>query len=164
MGPMPPADDGPEVVNGITFTPLPPSSDFPGVRLWGATCIECGDKETVAPGMVEAARDGALARFRTPPPWSGWICTNCDRRRLATFGLRTGEQPEIGTRGWYATAPRWDRHGVVDSILRLLVQEVITRTKAVELLRYATEVWSRSVLQGMVPAPTAPWDHLNWAP
>ena len=72
-----------------------------------------------------------------------------------------GEQPEIGTREWYAGAPRWDRRGVVDSILRLLEQEAITRTKAVEMLRYAMDVaWQASTRL----VPPAPWDDLNWCP
>jgi hypothetical protein len=69
--------------------------------------------------------------------------------------------PEIGTLDWYRTAPQWDQRGVVHSILRLLEQQAITRTKAVELLRYATEVaWQGRTM----PAPKAPWDDLNWAP
>jgi hypothetical protein len=166
---------------------------------WSARCKVCGETKRVTKGTVDVVRDGTIGRYRlatmkTPLPWDGWVCADCDaeerrrqvveeekravdsaveaRRAKTKFETRGGPiygvpippadaEPEIGTLEWYRTAPQWDQRGVVHSILRLLEQEVITRAKAVELLRYATEVgWQGSTM----PPPPAPWNDLNWAP
>jgi hypothetical protein len=67
-------------------------------------------------------------------------------------------EPEIGTMGWYRNAPQWAHRGVVHSIFRLLEQQAITRTKAVELLRYASVIRRG----GRDEPPRAPWSDLNW--
>jgi len=63
---------------------------------------------------------------------------------------------EIGSHGWWHGEARWALNGIYDSILRLLEQGCITRSKARELVMYATVFPSRE------PPPKAPWDELDW--
>ena len=64
----------------------------------------------------------------------------------------------IGSDGWYRGEARYTVGGTVDCILRLLEQGSITRSKARELVAYAT---------GDAPhrkdgLPEAPWAELRW--
>ena len=71
---------------------------------------------------------------------------------------------------WWQTSPTWLARGVVDTILRLLEQEEITRSRARELIRDAmcdrggehdSSQDCRKLNQDRCPA--MPWDKLNWA-
>jgi len=63
-------------------------------------------------------------------------------------------------RAWMASAPAFGHRGVIETILRLLEQEAITRRKAVELV----EAWSRLTAgQEVADADLrAPWETVTW--
>lgn len=67
-----------------------------------------------------------------------------------------------GTEEWWESAPVWGARGIVDTVLRLLEQEEITRSKAREILE---DYFGKK--PGDVPhvpwVPRAPWDKLNWS-
>jgi hypothetical protein len=73
-------------------------------------------------------------------------------------------EPVIGSREWWLVAHLFSLRGPVDSVLRLLEQQEITRGKARELLFYAARVtggfWMKPAPQET--PPDAPWDKLNW--
>lgn len=62
-----------------------------------------------------------------------------------------------GTIEWWTQPPLWTR-GPVDSVLRLLQQDAITRSKARELLAY---VFAGCPHRDQ-PPPPAPWEELDW--
>jgi hypothetical protein len=70
------------------------------------------------------------------------------------------EVSHMQTRDWMQTAPAFGHRGVVDTILRLLETEQITRRKAVELV----EAWYRlSLGQSVDDADLrAPWEAVTW--
>lgn len=63
-----------------------------------------------------------------------------------------------GSLEWWKGAPITGAHGVFDSILRLLELGAISRSKCMELQRYAERF---SALRGE-PVPRAPWEELQW--
>ena len=60
---------------------------------------------------------------------------------------------QIGTKRWLCGTPLWGARGVIDTVLRLLEQEEITRSKARELIEAA---WNGKEIQDVS------WDKLNW--
>lgn len=74
-------------------------------------------------------------------------------------------EPEIGSREWWLVAGLFALRGPVDTILRLLEQQEITRTKARELLFYTARVtgghWMKPAPEEALP--DAPWAKLNWS-
>ena len=68
--------------------------------------------------------------------------------------------PEIGSGRWYTWETRYGPRGVLDSVLRLLEQRLVSRSKARELLEYAVD--GRFNRAGH--APSAPWASLDWGP
>lgn len=66
----------------------------------------------------------------------------------------------IGTQAWWLSADLWGRHGIIESVLRLLEQERISRAKALELIQDAVRYRSQAV--PLTVTPVAPWDELNW--
>lgn len=74
--------------------------------------------------------------------------------RATTQGARMNP----GTLEWWKRAPLTGARGVFDSILRLLEVGAISRSKCMELQRYAERF---SALRGE-PPPRAPWGDLHW--
>ena len=74
-------------------------------------------------------------------------------------------EPVIGTREWWLVASLFSLRGPVESTLRLLEQQEITRAEARELLFYAARVtggfWMKPAPEESLP--DAPWDKLNWS-
>jgi len=68
------------------------------------------------------------------------------------------DKHSIGTEAWYRGEARYAVLGTVDCILRLLEQGAVTRSKARELVAYATGDAS----QRKDGLPEAPWDDLYW--
>lgn len=64
-----------------------------------------------------------------------------------------------GTRGWALGETRWGYKGVMDHVLSMLEQELITRRKAEELIRELTQPGGPSVKY-----MDAPWRKIKWAP
>lgn len=69
-----------------------------------------------------------------------------------------GARMNPGTLEWWKRAPLTGARGVFDSILRLLEVGAISRSKCMELQRYAERF---SALRGEQP-PRAPWGDLHW--
>lgn len=71
-------------------------------------------------------------------------------------------EPLIGSPQWWANGPYRIR-GPADSILRLLEQQEISRSKAREMLAWAEHTrWGTAKLKTHGPHPVAAWDKLNW--
>jgi hypothetical protein len=68
----------------------------------------------------------------------------------------------MGSIEWWQQTHRWGLRGTVDTVLRLLEQEEISRKKAGELLVYAEMVPGYPPMM-CPPPPNAPWNKLNWA-
>lgn len=71
---------------------------------------------------------------------------------------------EIGTFKWWDSPPFAFR-GPIDTILRLLEQQEITRAKARELLVFLDSVRHRTRRSRIArrPSPLVPWNKLNWS-
>lgn len=71
---------------------------------------------------------------------------------------------EVGSLPWWQTQYLFSLRGPVDSILRLLEQQEITRAKARELIFYVARVigghWMQPAPEEGVPR--APWGKLDW--
>ncbi len=67
---------------------------------------------------------------------------------------------KIGSVQWFQMTPTFSARGVIETILRLLEQQVITRRKALELIQFATI----GRLDTEAQPPPAPWEEQNWAP
>ena len=67
---------------------------------------------------------------------------------------------EIGSEAWWQKTPMDGPHGVLDTILRLLEQEEITRAKAIELIEFSYGAYI--AYEGAPEYPIAPWDKVNW--
>lgn len=72
------------------------------------------------------------------------------------------DEPAPGTLRWWGYGPYRIR-GTVDSILRLLEQQEISRSKAREMLEWAECTrWGTVRLLAHGAQPSAPWEKLNW--
>jgi hypothetical protein len=65
---------------------------------------------------------------------------------------------EIGSPNWWR-GPAFASQGPVETILRLLEQKTISRSRALNLLQY---VFAGGAQDHSRVIPSAPWDELNW--
>jgi hypothetical protein len=76
----------------------------------------------------------------------------------------SAETLSVGSPDWWLGAPMWGARGVIDTILRLFEQGVISRAKARDML-YASHCLriGAQVDAGIWKDLSAPFEELNWA-